>query len=99
ASVAAGTFSNHSAVTESAGFQERGCSVVVPTMVLVTRCAWSGASAETIGSCVPPSCPTGWSDLGVTGNVKTAASGAEGTFSNHSAVTESAGYQERTCTQ
>ncbi|HCP46211.1 MAG TPA: hypothetical protein DIU15_09225, partial [Deltaproteobacteria bacterium] len=85
---------NHS--TEAGGYQERGCYSTTPMTVLVTRCAWTGNNAEVIGACVPPPCPSDWSDLGVTGNVKAAAVGWENHSStNHS--TEAGGYQERTC--
>jgi len=68
-----------------------------PGTVLYTRCAWTGSNAESIGSCTPPSCPTAWSDLGITGSVKTAASPGPGGYSSNSDYSESAGYQERSC--
>jgi hypothetical protein len=67
-----------------------------PGIVVYTRCAWTENSSTAIGSCTPPACPTtsGWSDLGVTGNVKTEVTG----YGYHnSAHLESTGYQERAC--
>ena len=64
--------------------------------VIVTRCAWAGANAKTIGSCTPPACPADWTDLGNTGRVKTTV-GMNGRDSQDDVYTESGGYEERTC--
>jgi len=85
---------HNSAHPESAGYQERTCHSATTYLVAVTRCSWSTGSDSTIGSCTPPSCSSGWTDLGVTGNVKTAVMGYGYWNSN---MTHSAGYQERTC--
>jgi len=97
ASPGPGGYSSNSDYSESAGYRERGCYSATPLTIVVTRCAWTGANAETIGSCAPPSCPTNWSDLGITGSVKTAASPGPGGYSSNSDYSESAGYQERSC--
>jgi len=81
---------------ESAGYQERACHSSTSYAVVTTRCAWTGSSDSTIGTCTPPACPSGWSDLGATGNVKTAVMGYGYWNSTHFG---SAGYQERTCLQ
>ena len=65
--------------------------------VFYTRCPWTGENAESISDCTPPSCPTNWSDLGITGLVKTAASPGAGGYAADNNYSESAGYQERTC--
>ena len=80
----------------SSGGQERGCFSSNPVTVLVTRCAWTGETANDIETCSPPECPETWSDLGITGNVKAAIGMSEGV--DYDAVrSESSGYQERTC--
>jgi len=94
---AGGNVANNDTLTESAGASERGCFLASPLAVFTVRCAWSGANAETIGSCVPGGCPSGWTDWGVTGNVKMSGS-AGGNVANNDTLTESSGYQERTCT-
>ncbi|MBN93637.1 MAG: hypothetical protein CL928_06105 [Deltaproteobacteria bacterium] len=86
--------STHEAYQESGGYQERMCYLESTVVVSHTRCAWTGASADTVGNCSPQGCPSGWQDLGVTGNIKTAISQG---VSTHEAYQESAGYQERTC--
>jgi len=85
---------HNSAHPESAGYQERTCHSATTYLVAVTRCSWSTGSDSTIGSCTPPPCSSGWTDLGTTGNVKTAVMGYGYWNSN---TTHSAGYQERTC--
>ena len=82
--------------SESAGYQERGCYLANPVTVLNTRCAWSGDITTDIDSCSPPTCPDGWTDLGVTGNVKTAV-GMFGSTDYSPTYSEASGYQERTC--
>ena len=68
--------------------------------MLMTRCAWTGSNSDSISSCGPPACPNGWSDLGVTGNVKSGGNGTGwGTEASHNGATASHGYQERTCVQ
>ena len=84
----------HSAYHESAGYSERGCLSRSPRTILIMRCAWSGDMSSDIGNCSPPSCPEGWTNLGVTGNVKTSVAQA---IETHPAYQESSGYQERTC--
>ncbi len=85
-----------STYSESGGFQERGCYQSNPVAVLVTRCPWSGDTAPAIGSCTPPVCPDTWTDLGVTGNVKSSM-GMWGSADYATPYSESGGYQERTC--
>ena len=64
--------------------------------VIYTRCAWTGATMPTTGSCTPPACPSVWEDLGVTGNVKTGLAAHASTDYSPS-YSESSGYQERAC--
>jgi hypothetical protein len=90
-------YANNNTYSESAGYRERGCYSATPVTILVTRCAWTGSNAESIGSCTPPSCPSNWSDLGITGKVKTAASPGNAGYANNNTYSESAGYRERTC--
>lgn len=56
-------------------------------IVFSLKCAWKTNNNE-LGSCVPPSCPEGYTDLG-TGNVPTAITTAGASFL--------AGYSERWC--
>ena len=84
----------HAAYQESGGYQERACHVALPVTILTTRCAWTSTYSSGIGACTPPVCPTGWSDLGVTGNVKASVTHSNQT---HAAYQESGGYQERIC--
>ena len=84
--------------SESSGYQERGCYTANPVAVLTTRCSWTGDTAPVIGSCTPPACPSEWTDLGVTGNVK-ATVGMYGSTDYATNFSESGGYQERTCTR
>jgi hypothetical protein len=86
---------SHNAYAEAGGYSERSCFSATPAVVLVPRCSWTGNASSTIGSCTPPSCPNGWADLGITGNVKTSVAQA---LHSHNAYAESGGYQERTCT-
>ena len=70
---------------------------LVTFAVINTRCSWTGETASDIETCSPPTCPDGWTDLGITGNIKTNAWGQSewvNTLENYSG---SAGYQERTC--
>ena len=62
--------------------------------IIYTRCAWAGNASSTIGSCTPPTCPSGWANLGITGNVKTSVAQA---LHTNNAYQESGGYQERSC--
>ncbi|MEC8193359.1 MAG: hypothetical protein VX127_11535 [Myxococcota bacterium] len=84
--------------SESSGYQERGCYIANPVAVLTTRCSWTGAIAPDIETCTPPECPDEWTDLGVTGNIKTAV-GMYGSTDYSPSFSESSGYQERTCTR
>ncbi len=66
--------------------------------VVFTRCAWSGNHAKHVNSCTPPPCPADWTDLGVTGNVKTGGNGTgSGAGITNGTYTTSSGYQERAC--
>ena len=90
----------HNLGTASSGFQERSCYRAESYAVLQTRCAWTGNNSESVGSCGPPACPQGWSNLGVTGNVKMGGNGTGwGVEAYHNLGTASSGYQERTCVQ
>ena len=82
--------------SESSGYQERACYLANPRTVLTTRCAWTGATAPDIESCTPPECPTDWTDLGITGNIKSAV-GMYGSTDYSPPYSEASGYQERTC--
>jgi hypothetical protein len=66
--------------------------------LIYTRCAWVGSSGNNLGSCTPPACPSGWSDLGVIGNrlAGGAADGYSGGIGN-SSHTASYGTQSRAC--
>ena len=74
---------------QGCGYTERTC-LMTARAVFTTTCAWSGAVGSIL-SCVPPPCPTGTNDLGVTGNVKDAVA-LSGSLYN-----VSSGHQERTC--
>ena len=82
--------------SESSGYQERGCYLSSPRAVLTTRCAWTAGTVPDIGDCSPPACPTEWTDLGVTGNIKSAI-GMYGSTDYSPPYSEAAGYQERSC--
>ena len=82
--------------SESSGYQERACYLANPKTVLTTRCAWTGAIAPDIETCTPPECPDAWTDLGVTGNIKSAV-GMYGSTDYSPPYSEASGYQERTC--
>jgi len=71
----------------TSGYQERACYIDTDLLLVYTKCAWVRADPA-VGSCVPPSCPTGWNDLGIN-NVCTA--------SNRDENYASSGYQERIC--
>ena len=92
---------DNAAYTASSGYQERSCYHPMASAVAQPRCAWTGAHAESIGSCTPPTCPDGWTDWGVTGNVRTGSSGTGYDYytndADNAAYTASSGYQERTC--
>ena len=102
--VKTGLTANHISVdyaastSESSGYQERACYTANPVAVLTTRCSWTGSRAADIATCTPPDCPAEWSNLGVTGNVKTAVK-TTGTTDGDPPRSESSGYQERTCTR
>ncbi len=87
--------------TASSGYQERSCYYPAAFAVVQPRCAWTGSHAKNSGSCDPPSCPEGWTDWGVTGNVRTGSSGTGYTHYTanitNTSYTASSGYQERTC--
>lgn len=87
------TNSNYSA---GYGYSERTCFTSASFPVMQTRCSWTGSHAKSIGTCTPPGCPSGWTSLGVTGNIVTggSTSGSDITNSNYSTTS---GYQERTC--
>ncbi len=78
-----------------------GDGVVLATgggTIFYARCAWSGNHGKDVKTCSPPACPQGWSNLGVTGNVKTsAASTGSSSGITNSSYTTSSGYQERAC--
>ncbi len=95
----AGNMSDN-ADTASYGHRARACYRPEFVTVVPTRCAWLGEDGETIGSCTPPTCPPGWTDLGVTGTVMTggAATGYAGNMADN-ADTASYGYRERTCVE
>ena len=82
--------------TEAGGYQERGCYQSNAVAVLHTRCAWTAETADMVGSCDPPACPGVWTDLGVTGNVKSSV-GMYGSTDYSPTYSEASGYQERTC--
>jgi len=82
--------------SSSTGYSERACSSSTAYQLLTTRCAWTGSHAATTSSCTPPSCPSGWTDLGVTGNVALAAGTYGSTISNGS-FSRSGGNSERSC--
>ena len=86
--------------TASYGHRARACYRPEFVAVVPTRCPWLGTDGETIGTCTPPACPAGWTDLGVTGNVITAgaATGYAGNMADN-ADTATYGYQERTCVE
>jgi hypothetical protein len=90
---------SHTSYTTSTGYQERSCYNSATFAVSNPRCGWTGSHAKDIGGCAPPSCPAEWSDLGVTGNVKTGA--VAYSYSSygisHTSYTTASGYQERTC--
>jgi hypothetical protein len=91
-----GGFATNDAYSESSGYDERGCFIATAHTILVTRCAWTGIHGESVSSCSPFACPDGWSDLGVTGNVKTGMA-LYGALASSSLYARSSGYQERTC--
>ena len=82
--------------SEASGFSERACLITGFRHTLYSRCAWTGANANTIGSCTPPVCPSEWTDLGITGNVKTGTAGWITSQSNAD-YSEASGYSERVC--
>ena len=83
--------------SEGAGIAERACESPNSYTVLNTRCSWTGDIAPDIEDCAPPSCPLGWTDLGITGNIKTSAWGQTEYPSTLKTYTGSTGYSERTC--
>lgn len=91
-----GSSITNSSYSTSAGYQERACFHSADFAVVQPRCAWSGVHAKSIDSCTPPSCPANWSDLGVTGNLRTGATSSGSSITNSSYSTSS-GHQERTC--
>ncbi len=95
-----GAYISTSSHTASYGNRERACYRAESVVVVQLRCPWIGTHGKSIGTCDPPVCPQGWSDLGVTGramaggNATGENSGAYITTSDHTA---SYGNQERTC--
>jgi hypothetical protein len=89
----------NSGYSTSSGYQERACFHSADYAVVKPRCAWVGTHGKDIKTCSPPACPANWTDLGVTGNVRTSAA-ATGTNTGitNSGYSTSSGYQERTCT-
>jgi hypothetical protein len=85
-----------SSYSTSAGYQERACFNAADFAVAQPRCPWYGDHAKSVGSCTPPECPAGWTDLGVTGNLRTGAT-SEGSSITSSSYSTSSGHQERTC--
>jgi hypothetical protein len=84
--------------SEASGYQERGCYLSSSVAVLTTRCAWTDEITTDIGSCTPPECPTDWTDIGITGNIKSAIE-MWGSTDYSPTYSEASGYQERTCTR
>ena len=84
--------------TTSSGYQERACFQSASFAIVQPRCPWVGNHAKHVTSCTPPVCPADWTDLGVTGNVKTGGTGTGSSagITNQSYTTAS-GYSERTC--
>ncbi len=85
-----------SSYSTTAGYQERACFHSADFAVTMPRCAWAGDHGKSIGTCTPPSCPGGWTDLGVLGNVRTGAA-TDGSSITSSSYSTASGYQERTC--
>jgi hypothetical protein len=90
------TAQSNASYGEASGYSERACLITGFRHTLYSRCAWTGANANTIGSCTPPVCPSEWTDLGITGNVKSGTAGWETAQSNAS-YSEASGYSERVC--
>ncbi len=90
---------SHTSFSTSTGYQERSCYHPASFTVDLPRCAWTGSHGKDTGSCAPPTCPADWTDLGVTGNIKTgAAAFSYGSYGiSHTSFSTSTGYQERTC--
>jgi len=93
-----GNSCTNSIVAHSSGYQERACHSASSHLVLTPRCAWTIARGDRIGTCTPVGCPSGWTDLGVTGAVKMSTYCGGGNSCTNSTVAHSSGYQERTCT-
>ena len=90
------TSETNSSYSEASGYSERACLITGFRHTLYSRCAWTGAHAYTIGSCTPQVCPDEWTDLGITGNVKSGTAGGQTSESNAS-YGEASGYSERVC--
>ncbi len=92
---------DNSSYTASSGYMERPCHHPMASAVAQPRCAWTGAHAKALGTCTPPACPAGWTDLDITGNVRTGSSGTGYDYytndADNSSYTASSGYKERTC--
>ncbi|MEC9072458.1 MAG: hypothetical protein VX938_08775, partial [Myxococcota bacterium] len=88
---------SNSSYTTAYGYQERSCYHSGRFAVVVTRCAWVGSAGTSVNECTPPDCPDAWTDIGVTGNVKTNAVASGQAPISNSSYTTSSGYQERTC--
>jgi hypothetical protein len=91
-----GATTSNTSYSKSTGYSERSCTSGTDYAVLVTRCAWTGTSAAATSSCTPPSCPSGWTNLGTTGNVNHGAATYGATTTNTS-YSKSGGHSERTC--
>jgi hypothetical protein len=84
--------------TTSSGYQERACFHSADYAVLQPKCGWTGSHAKHVNTCTPPDCPQGWSDLGVTGNLRMSGTGTGASSGiSDGSYTTSSGYQERTC--
>ena len=83
--------------SQGGGYSERGCHISDSFALVHTRCAWQGETAVDIESCTPPDCPDGWSDLGITGNIKTTTWGQPEWPEALESFSGTTGYSERTC--
>jgi hypothetical protein len=91
-----GSTVSNTSYSRSTGYSERSCTSSTAYTVLVTKCAWTSTSAATQSSCTPPACPSGWTDLGVTGNVNEGA-GTYGSTTSNTSYSKAGGHSERTC--
>ncbi len=91
-----GSQASNSTYSTSTGQQERACYSPTPVAIVTTRCLWTGSASTSSSSCTPPSCPSGWTNLGVTGVVKNVVE-MWGAQASNSTYSTSAGYEERSC--